>query len=180
MDDLYNFSDYKIRRLWKTLSEQQQRAITKLAKRALRLDRAATHAYEIGRLDEAEMLDEEAARALEVVEAMLLEIDSESGEDRMDLEPDMFRSLAHLYERYTRGSNPRALDGLDANDYTRIVRGIIQDEGGNAEDASDAQLLAMGRDAYERLRALSRRQRDVRSSDRAAPRRVQQRAQRRR
>lgn len=183
MDDLYNFSEYKVRELWSVLSERQRRTLTRLAKRALRLDNAARHAYELGRLDEAEMLDEEAARALETVEAVIIEIDSESGDLRVDHEPDELRYLGQLYERYLRGTDPRWLDRLNYDDYVRIARSIIEDAGGNAEHASGPQLLAAGRDAYERLQALGRRkrqQRDVTTSGRAAPRRAQRRAQRRR
>lgn len=180
MDD--NFGDYRIRQLWSALSERQRRAITKLAKRALRLDRTAAHAYEIGRLDDAELLDEEAARTLETLEAALLEIESESGDLRVDDESDMMRELAHLYERYMRGSSPGRLDEIDADDYLSTARWLIRDAGGNADRASDAQLLEAGRDAYERLRALGRgrQQRDVRTSDRGATRRARQRAWRRR
>ena len=155
------YTDYQIRQLWRAMSPQQQRVITKLAERALQLDRAATHAYELGRLDDAELLDEEATRTLQTLEETLAEVESESGDLNVDDESDLMREFAHLYERYMRGSDPNAMDGLDADDYTRIARDIIY----NADESvSDEQLLTAGHDAYERLRALGRlehRQRDI-------------------
>ena len=203
----FDINDYQIRQLWLAMSPRQRRAITKLAERALRLDRAATHAYELGRLDDAELLDEEATRTLQTLEEALAEVESESGDLNVDDESDMLREFAHLYERYMRGSSLAGrMDGIDAGDYTRIARFIVNDAGGNADRASDAQLLAAGRDAYERLHGLARRQRDVRrvrrnmtsasishsalgpctatlvarSADRGPTRRAQRRARRRR
>ena len=199
----FDLNDYQIRQLWRSMSARQQRAITKLAERALRLDRAATHAYELGRLDDAELLDEEATRTLQTLEEALAEVESESGDLNVDDESDVMREFAHLYERFMHGSDPHALDGLDADDYVNIARSIVSDNGGNADRTSDAQLLAAGRDAYERLHALGRQQRDVqsprltprssryalgpytgtlvvRSADREPTRRAQSRARRRR
>lgn len=176
----FDLNDYQIRQLWRAMSPRQQRTITKLAERALRLDRAATHAYELGRLDDAELLDEEATRTLQTLEEAIAEVESESGDLNVDDESDMMREFAHLYERYMRGSlGPGRMDGIDADDYTRIARFIIDDAGGNADHASNAQLLAVGHDAYERLRALGR-QRDVMNVDPGATRRARRRAQRRR
>ena len=197
----FDLNDYQIRQLWRAMSARQKRSITKLVERALRLDRAATHAYELGRLDDAELLDEEATHTLQTLEEALAEVESESGDLGVDDESDIMREFAHLYERYMRGSTPGAMDGLNANDYTRIARFIISDAGGNADRVSDVQLLAAGRDAHERLRALGRQQRDVqtrlaprsrasrspvhrslvaRSDDRGPTRRARQRAWRRR
>lgn len=158
--------EYQGRQFWEALTPRERSRLTTAVRRWQRLERATLHAYELGRLDDAELLDAEAARAAAALEFFLDEIESESGAED-DAESDLLAELASLYEYHFGNQSPyrqssNAEGVANRAELAHTARSIIESwAGGQSVHATDQEVYEATQDAWTRVRKLRRPVRDA-------------------
>ena len=146
---------------WDALSPREQARLSLFSTEWQRLHRTSMRAYELGRLREAELLDEAAELAAHRLEGFLEEVESESEAHTGD-ESDVLQELAALYETHLdvmAGRRPGAYgpEMLDRVEVARVARMIVEDwAGGQRVRGTEAEAYDAAIDAWERVRRLRR------------------------